>query len=310
MKPVLYLSLMLAMASQRGTLAADPQLGPSPAPSLLALSEMLGPAWRLSSSSLLSESQNAIETAARLALEQTESERFKRCHEMGWHRLRLLESFERELTRALPTVKELAALTSLLPQAQFDRHGKPELGSANALVVVDLVTDFTCGRACFEEPELRKLMERFRDRVRFVAHHFPLGPYGSLAFEWTHAARCAHAQGRYWDYRAALFSVPKLELAEETSAFPLALAETLGLDLSKFRDCFTSERTRLETLLEQERLAQVGAVATPLAFVNGRIAHGGRTVSGSLKIVLERLLDLGDGSAREASFQPALASPP
>src|SRR6476469_6380197 len=109
------------------------------------------------------------------------------------------------------------------------------LGPADAPVTIIEFTDLQCpycGRFSRETwPELRA---RYIDtgKVRFVSRDFPL-PFHAFAMPAAIAARCAEQQGRYWEFREAVFR-QQARLGGEPYA---QIAASLGLDTAALEAC-------------------------------------------------------------------------
>jgi protein-disulfide isomerase len=89
------------------------------------------------------------------------------------------------------------------------------------------------------------------------------------------AARCAAAQNRYWEMRAALFDDPA-HLAE---ADTLEDARKLGLDMKAYEACLRDEASTASVKSEAAEAEKLGINGTP-AFVIGRT--GGDEMDGAV----------------------------
>lgn len=148
------------------------------------------------------------------------------------------------------------------------RAADPSLGSERAPVTVVEFSDYEC-------PFCRKFFTTtFNDlkrehidsgRVRYVVYDYPV-KYHKNAVKAAQASRCAAEQGKYWEMRQALFEHSKSLGADRI----LAYAKGVGLDLTKFRQCFGSDKYLAAI---QEGIAVAGALGisgTP-TFVVGRM---------------------------------------
>ena len=155
------------------------------------------------------------------------------------------------------------------------------LGVAGAPVTVIEFTDLQCPYcarfALGTWPQLRK---RYVDsgQVQFVSRDLPLSfhPYALPA---AVASRCAGVQGRYWEYREALFR-GQSQLASAPYA---AIAERFGLDVPGFEACRTDPATAAAVREDAALAARNGIASTP-TFVIGRVVEGqfqGEIVSGA-----------------------------
>lgn len=221
---------------------------------------------------------------------QLERERFRHRTELGRLRYQLLE-LTSELFRD-------GALRAPL-RARLSRKARPVLGSPEAPIAVDLFTDFTCGISQALEPVVLDLVRRSEGKVRLVAHHFPLGPPSSEAFERARAAWCAGLLGKYWEYRALLFSQEARLVDREGQELLLYLAERAGHPRESFQACLESPASRDAMLEEQEEAIQFGVFGTPLAFVDGFLPPPSRSWAEGIKVAVGERLRRLEASARD-----------
>jgi len=106
-------------------------------------------------------------------------------------------------------------------------------------------------------------------RVRLLFKDRPLAmhPRARAAHE---AARCAGAQGRYWEYHDRLFAGQPAFRAEDL----LAYAAALGLDRAAFARCVQERRFGPEVEADVAEAVALGVLGTPTLFVNGRRVEG------------------------------------
>ncbi len=134
------------------------------------------------------------------------------------------------------------------------------------------------------------LRERYVDtgRVRFATRDLPL-PMHEFALPAAVAARCAGQQGKFWEYREALFRDQAL-LGRQRYA---ELAGTFGLDTRRFESC-RADPAVLQAVRADAALAASSGIASTPSFVIGRIINGefeGELMSGarSLEVFQQRL---------------------
>ena len=84
------------------------------------------------------------------------------------------------------------------------------------------------------------------------------------------AARCAGAQGRFWEYHDLLF-VAQPDFSRDEL---LGYARRLGLDTPPFTECLDSARFRDAVLADQREGLDAGVGGTPTFFINGRKIEG------------------------------------
>lgn len=115
-------------------------------------------------------------------------------------------------------------------------------------------------------------------KVHYAAISFPL-PMHAHAFPAAVAARCAGEQGKFWQYRDAVFA--------DQARLPLdpfdALAQTLGLDLARFKSCRRDIRQDAAVREDLAMARHDGITSTP-SFMIGRVVDGelrADTISGA-----------------------------
>jgi len=166
------------------------------------------------------------------------------------------------------------------------------LGSADAQVMIIEYTDLQCPYcARFARDTWPLLRERYVDtgKVRFATRDLPLS-YHAFALAAAVAARCAGQQGKFWEYREALFRAQSL-LGQEPYA---KLAGTLGLDTTHFETCRGDPAVLAAVRADAALAASSGIESTP-SFVIGRVVNGefeGEVIAGAKPFeVFQRRLD-------------------
>jgi protein-disulfide isomerase len=154
------------------------------------------------------------------------------------------------------------------PSAQVAMETAPRRGPQNAPVQVVEFADYQCQYCQKVDPDLSKLQGDFGSKVAVVFMDFPL-PSHPAAEKAAEAARCAGAQGKFWEFHDALFQYKKFELAELKEQ-----ARALQLDTASFDKCLD---TGEQASAVQRDLAQgqhLGLTGTPSFFVNGHFLSG------------------------------------
>jgi protein-disulfide isomerase len=141
------------------------------------------------------------------------------------------------------------------------------IGPPHARVTVVEYGDFECPNCKQAAPALKLLLDRFKDRIRFVYRHFPLEevhPHALLAAE---AAESAGAQGKFWPMHDMLFdNQAHLKLNQLRD-----YAERLQLDMTRFASDM-KDQVYLQRIREHEQSGrQSGVRGTPTLFVNRKI---------------------------------------
>jgi protein-disulfide isomerase len=159
-------------------------------------------------------------------------------------------------------------------------------GPATAPVTILEWSDFQCPFCREAQPVLERLLAEFPDTVRLVFKDFPLRSHG-LAGPAALAARCAGAQGRFWEYHDMLFLTQPAFARDELVAY----ARRLGLDTTRFAECLDSAAPREAVVADQREGREAGVRATPTFFVNGRRVEGALPPEEFRTVLLEALRD-------------------
>jgi protein-disulfide isomerase len=105
-------------------------------------------------------------------------------------------------------------------------------------------------------------------KVRYVARDFPLDMH-PFAMPAAVATRCAGEQGKFWEYRHAVF-----ERQNELGTAPYdALAAALGLDVPRFAEC-RKDPAQVAAVRADIALAGSNRVTSTPTFLVGRVVDG------------------------------------
>jgi protein-disulfide isomerase len=159
-------------------------------------------------------------------------------------------------------------------------------GNADAPVTLEEFGDFECSSCAKLATFLDQLIKEYHPRVRLIFRNFPL-PTHQFARDAALAAEAAGVQDRYWEMHDMLFR----EQAVWSSATDAGMlfdtyAETIGLDLNRFRKDVKSDivRERLES--DQARARSLGVKVAPTLFVDNReMGPNDRTPEGVRRLV-------------------------
>lgn len=169
-----------------------------------------------------------------------------------------------------------AATSAATPPMEFN-----VLGREDAPVSVIEFTDLQCPYcARFATQTFPGLRRNYIDtgKVRFASRDLPL-PFHAYAIPAAVAARCAGEQGRFWEFRAALFAgQSRLGTAPYDE-----LARRFGMDAGRFDACRRDGRQESNVRADLALAQSQGIGSTP-TFVIGRMVNGnfvGEIVSGA-----------------------------
>lgn len=144
----------------------------------------------------------------------------------------------------------------------------PSFGDRDAPVTIIEFSDFQCPFCRQSQATIKKILETYNHQVRLVFRHFPLEMH-SDAFSSAQAAVCANQQGLFWKYHDALFS--SNDLSDKGLN---RIAQTVGLDSSKFDQCMTSDKSREVVTKDVKDAQRLGINSTPTFIVNGNLIRG------------------------------------
>lgn len=165
-------------------------------------------------------------------------------------------------TPADPTASESPATAN----APFNVMGRDD-----APVTIIEFTDLQCPYcARYATQTFPRLRRDYIDtgKLRYTSRDLPL-PFHDFALAAAVAARCAGEQGRFWEYRDALFAAQG-----QLGTAPYArLARELGLDVEQLEACRSDGRQEANVRADLALARSNGIGSTP-AFVIGRLVNG------------------------------------
>lgn len=146
----------------------------------------------------------------------------------------------------------------------------PDFGNKKSKVVIVEFSDFGCPFCKEESYILKRIFNKYKDKIYFQYRHFPiteLHPFAKLAAE---ASMCANDQGKFWDYHDLIF----YNQAELNNDLVLNLAGDAGLDQELFNECVKSNKYSYIVDKDIADGKDRGVFATPTFFVNGKKVQG------------------------------------
>lgn len=159
-------------------------------------------------------------------------------------------------------------------QVRFNDASAPFVGKADASVVVRMYSDFQCPACKASEPALKAVIQEFQDRVKFVWKDFPLMTIHPNARLAANAARCAEAQGKFWEYHDRVFETQEGWAPERSPKDRFVqFARELGLNEGEFVKCYDDRQFDAKVLADVAEGEANGVNATPTFYVNERQAQ-------------------------------------
>jgi protein-disulfide isomerase len=189
------------------------------------------------------------------------------------------------------------ALTA--PTAQVGPDDAPLRGPKNAPVVIVEFSDYECPYCQQIHPQLKQLQNEFNGKVALALKSFPL-PMHPRAGKAAEAARCADAQGRFWDFHDVLFdNNKKLEVPQLKE-----YARALKLDGAAFDKCLDSGDQVAAVQKDVTQGLRLGLTGTPSFFINGHFFSGAVTYK-TLHEFVEQQLALQAGTGGMTKSHPS-----
>jgi protein-disulfide isomerase len=192
----------------------------------------------------------------------------------------------RELYKA--ALRQQASIDILLAAPRVDVVVDPlrVKGNPQASVTIVEFSDFECPFCRKAEPTVVRLIQEYGDKIRFAYRDVPLNnhPRAQPAAE---ASRCAAEQQQFWPYHDLLFKEPM----RLTDADLTEYAQTLKLDMAKFKSCLEGAKFRQQVQSDFQDAIRVGVTGTPTFFINGAPTTGAPPYE-QFKQTIERELEL------------------
>jgi len=162
-------------------------------------------------------------------------------------------------------------------QSGMTEDGHPWIGALHPELEITEYTDYLCFQCRKMHRYLRKLVDRYPDRIRLIHRHFPMDnainplvrePFHVGSGKMAILAIFAAEQGRFWQMNDALF-----DLARQRGELDLReLAERTGVDLDGMRQAL-ADRKDLEMKLAKDIWAgmKLDITGTPAYVIDGKV---------------------------------------
>jgi protein-disulfide isomerase len=168
------------------------------------------------------------------------------------------------------------------------------VGPENATATLEEFGDYQCPpcRAMF--PEVKKIEDEYRDRIRFVFRQNPLPQIHKNAIAAAHAAEAAGLQNRFWAMHDKLYeNQESWAAADDPRSLFIEYARSMGLDVDRFTKDMLSQEVDDRLVDDHKRAAALGVSGTPTFFVNGQElkATSGGVTPADIKAALDKALN-------------------
>jgi len=143
-------------------------------------------------------------------------------------------------------------------------------GNPNANITLIEFGCYTCPYTKAAETGVQGMLSKYGNSVHYVYKAFPL-PAHPNSREAALAAFCANDEGKYWEYRAALFGRQEDVMQNGTVAL-YSIARSLNL--TGFDACYASGKHSEQLQESTDECTASGIYGTPTFFVNGKAFAG------------------------------------
>ena len=146
-------------------------------------------------------------------------------------------------------------------------------GKADSKVTLIEYGDFQCPGCGGAHPTVKKLTEKYKDKIAFVFRNFPIASKHPNARAAASAVEAAGMQGKYWEMHNLVFesqSSWQSLSAKDRGGFFVEYSKQLGLDEDKFKVSMESADVSAKINFDQAVGKKAGADVTPTFFLNGK----------------------------------------
>jgi protein-disulfide isomerase len=160
----------------------------------------------------------------------------------------------------------------------------PLRGPADAPVTIVEFSDFQCNFCKGVQPVIQELRRRYAEQVSWRFKDLPLISIHPAAQSAAEAARCAGEQGKFWEYRDALFRAERI-----SREMHKGVAESLGLNSEPFLACLQSEKYREAVQGDSKEAQELGIGGTPTFVINGIVLSGAQPLEEFTRVIESEL---------------------
>ncbi len=157
------------------------------------------------------------------------------------------------------------------------QQGAPEassvltVGDPRSPYRIEVFYDLQCASCVSFHQKLKKVMDRFPEKVFVVFRHFPLSMHDN-AFMASSVADAARRQGKGLEMIELLLN-KQASWSTRTQPYQVIFGyvEKLGLDKSRFIKDVMSDDVARTVILDMNRARRLDVMSTPTVFLNGKL---------------------------------------
>lgn len=159
----------------------------------------------------------------------------------------------------------------------------PVLGPGQAPVELVVFSDFQCEMCQMFATNLDSMISFNQGKLKIIYKYFPLSSECNslltyeghpLACEAAYAAEAARLQGKFWEYHDSIY---RYNLYDHDAGLFFRLAESMHLDMNKFKSDFESDSCRLNVKKGIDMGIALKLNGTPSVFLNGKLVRNMKT---------------------------------
>lgn len=173
---------------------------------------------------------------------------------------------------------------------EIDYAAGQKMGSDEAKIKIVEFSDFQCPACAASDDPLFEAIADYQSDVQFIYRHFPLTSIHAKAIVAAQASEAAAAQGKFFEMKDLIFSGQGTwSNSNNAEAIFESYAESIGLDLTKYRADFRSSEFKKRINDDKAYGSSLGVNQTPTFFVNGKRYPGGRS-AGDWRAIFDEIL--------------------
>lgn len=184
-------------------------------------------------------------------------------------------------------------------------------GAQNSSVVLEEFADYQCPTCATMHPVMNEITATYGSRIKFVYRNYPLTQIHRNAYEASVAAEAAGLQGKFWDMQNLIFQNQRnWQNVEVVRPVFEGYAQTLGLNVEKFKDDVAGLPAKQRVDLDVARGRALNISSTPTLLVNGvPVPFEQMSVDGIKKIVDAEIAKMGGNQQSAPAPAPANSAP-
>lgn len=171
------------------------------------------------------------------------------------------------------------------PRLSIDIANEPSKGPKNAPITIVEFADFQCPYCYVAEATVKSILDKYKNKVKFVFRSYPLIQLHPQAVNASIAAECAKNQDKFWEMHDILFENHRNLTENAYDTF----AKSLKLDVKKFQICFKNPAIKNKVMNDAAYGQSLGINATPAFYINGVLLMGAQPESEFVSIIDKEL---------------------